>query len=180
VKGTFRDGLKIVFLSILISLISLSCSNPDGPWTVDFEYTHDLTSTASTYMAITGRRSYEYVDVIQIYRTDVKEDEVFGLNSLRRKEFFLESRDKDFIDDFLMKVQSNVMDSLEGCKLPGPEEKVLHILAFDTTLLRVGYFRYYECPVNDRTYGIIRVPDYDLTDTIYYSAELPEYFRTLL
>jgi hypothetical protein len=177
VKKTFNGSLKILFLSIFISLISLSCSNQDGAWTVEGSYSSDLTTASSTYEAITGRKSYEFVDVIQIYRTDMKEYNIVGLRPLRQKEFFLESREKDFIDDFFRRVQSNVTGRLDGCKRPGPEEKVLHILAFDTTLLRVGYFRYYECTVDDKTYGVIR-PIGD--GGVNYSTELPEYFQSLL
>ena len=162
----------ISILSVLI-LSSCSCYDSDGHWMVDARYTWYLTFFPEHYYKLTGCDISDTVDAIQIFVTDMDGDSFLPISTIRQKKLVYESRDKKFIDRFFVATQSKV--EVEGCSYNNIKE-VFHILAYDKTLMRVGYFHYYPCIIRGIHYGKIRPID---DPGLYYSTELAKIFQEI-
>jgi hypothetical protein len=116
----------------------------------------DLIFNTSGYYSREMPNSVASVDVIQIYIVeDKKTNHVLPLKILRRQRLVGEVRKKEDIADFFESFQNIASPGIERCSR-NKAGQVFHIVAFDATLMRVAYFRYYLCSINEAKYGIIR------------------------
>ena len=82
------------------------------------------------------------VDVLQIFKTPAGEAALFDVDKIRSKEWLYETSDAEFIRRFFVDAREDDRDS--DCNVTEVPD-VLHILAFDRDLMRVGYLKYYQC-----------------------------------
>ena len=166
-------SLMVRIMTVLMMLGFITCTQYDSGWKTDSRYSWYLTISSSNYYRLTGTKSSDTVDVIQVYVTDKTDDPFLPLDVLWSKQLVYESREKRFIDRFFIAAQSET--EVDGCHW-NLSDVVFHVIAYDKMLMRVGYFHYYPCTIDEVQYGTIRPID---DPGIYYTAELPKIFEEI-
>jgi hypothetical protein len=126
----------------LLAVICLSCGER-GSWFLDGQYSRHLLGSAEAYGLLTNQDPSETVDALQIYRTPSTGAALFEVDDIRETEWLYESSDPLLIRRFFQAARDSA-DAGE-CN-PARSAEVIHVLAFDRDLMRVGYLRYYPCP----------------------------------
>jgi hypothetical protein len=107
------------------------------PWRVDGEYGSALTLAAPNYLVEMGSDITETADALQIYCVRQHHADFFAVNEILHRKVAFESRDRAHIITFLHAIQQG--KDAQGALSPIQSDK-WHVLVFDRTLLRVGYF----------------------------------------
>lgn len=156
---------KIKSLLVLNAvLIFLGCSKWSDEWELDIDYSLELIVSKESDVLRSA-------NLLQIYSIHSDVDHMPPtLASLRSGSLVCQ------IDD-----QSEIYGFLDFLKKETPQEKlevtsrksaaVFHIVAFDETLKRVGYFRYYQ--IKKGNYGVIR----SLEDALFYVEDIFNFFE---
>jgi len=133
-----RTGLFVIICASTLTV----CSKEDNSWFMDVAYSHALLIGAQYYHLKVKNDSSTTVDTLQIYSTKSEDSELSTLREIRGSHLIFESSDRDFIAHFFQAARTGADG--RGCE-PLHSQVVLHILAFDHDLMRVAYFRYYDC-----------------------------------
>jgi len=144
----------LIILSSLVAMNNISsCSSDNASWKLDATYSEYLTIRSTNYKTITGNEIADTVDAIQIYKTIGSSNDFLSLSELLKKELVFENRDGKLIKSFLL-AANTVIDNAGHCDNINTNR--FHVLLFDHTLMRVGYFLYRGCMNNEgRKYGVI-------------------------
>ena len=126
----------------LVVLSAIACSDRKSSWFLDQAYSSALVRPAQFSELETGTDPADTVDVLQIFRTPAGEAALFDVDEIRSKEWLYETSDAEFIRRFFNDAREDAHDA--SCVATQSPE-VLHVLAFDRELLRVGYLKYYKC-----------------------------------
>ena len=153
---------------MLLCFFVSSCWAWDSTWSLDGRFSFKLIFNYAS--------STNAVDAIQIYKTEVNKehDHILPLHTLRQMSLIYETREKEDIVNFF-KLFTPFLDPplKEECSRKNRKE-VYHVIAFDHTMLRVGYFRYYPC--SGGNYGVVRPLD---DDGLFQNTKLPSFFNEL-
>ncbi len=130
------------YLAILLLVIAGACGPSGSQWFIDGQFSDALTIDAAQDLATSGFDATGAVSVLQVFRSSPEQSELMDVDQIRTLPMVLELRDRTLIEEYLRAAQQTDDDA--ACN-PYDAETVLHFLAFDPDVLRVGYFRYYPC-----------------------------------
>lgn len=112
------------------------------------------------------------ISLLKIYRPvcedSERRDEIVSTYDLVVCDLLKETKDKQEIAEFFKKFK-RIAEKPDGCEIT-PDTEAIHIVAYDSVLMRVAYFRYYLCEDKGEVHGIIRTAD----DKYFYN-EVPVY-----
>lgn len=140
--GSRRRARPSPWLAVLLLLGSAACDRGAAVWFVDGQFSDALTIDAAQHRAATGFEATDAVTTLQVFRSSQSDSELMDVDRIRVLPLILEVRELAKIGEYLRAAQETVTDVT--CN-PYEAQMVLHFLAFDTALQRVGYFRYYPC-----------------------------------
>jgi len=127
---------------LLLPLVAAVAGGRESPWFIDAAYSRHLLGSAQLYELRAKQDSADTVDVLQIFRTTADDAALFDVADIRSKDWVYETSSKEFIATFFSAARES---SPEEC-VTSRAKQVLHVLAFDRELMRVGYLKYYRCP----------------------------------
>lgn len=160
-----KRRLPAFALCVVVALIGATACGRKDPWFIDMAYSAHLLGSAQFYELRTRADSADTVDVVQIYRTSMNDAGMFDVGEIRSQEWMYETSNKDWIASFFSAAREEAPEQCVASRAP----RVLHVLAFDRDLMRVGYFKYYSCPSGElgalAPYG---------TSSLYFSHSLAE------
>ncbi len=130
------------FLGAFLVVALLGCAESDQAWYLDPEYSKSLLLGWQYYQLKTKSDNAQTVDIVQIFRTDLRHSRLRSLREIRSSPFVFESYDRDFIARFFQAARRRT--ECPACN-PLMSAEVLHLVAFDRDLMRVAYFKYYDC-----------------------------------
>lgn len=135
-------GIGIVAAVAWLAIAACGSQERASMWFVDGQFSEALTGRAQQEELAIGRNAVDTVEVVQIFRSSIDESDLIDVDAIRSHELVYEIRDREAIRGFFHAAQNTVPG--DGCD-PYQSSTVLHVLAFDPSLGRVGYFRYYSC-----------------------------------
>ena len=177
-NGYCRMAIKIVkhkqtgiFGTMLACLLFffIGCENSMESWRLDYEYSEYLTIMSTDYKSRYGYNSSDTVDGLRIYRTKQKHYDMYSLNELFSKELVYESKDKQFIKNFIEASQEAIMSL--NC-VSDNEKETFHIIAFNNKSMHAGYYLVNVCSSNSLKYVIIHPLQKEGGSSIYYNSSL--------
>lgn len=176
VKKIFLTTQRKIIFSILILGTSFlaypllkSGYNSKTSWRLDADYSEQLTIDSG----ITGSIQANTVDVIRIYRTFQKHDDMFSLHELFKKDLVFESADKQFIKKFILAAQQIIMHI--DCNR-NKDGEYFHVVFLDNKQMRAGYFLFIRCESDQ--YAIVRSLQKSGGANIYYNSSLLQIFKS--
>ena len=147
----------------LAAFLTAACGQEGAGWFIDSAYSAHLLGSAQFYELRTEADSADTVDGVQIFRTSMDDAAMFDVREIRSQEWVYETSSKEWVGSFFTAARQEAGEQCVASQTPD----VLHVLAFDRDLMRVGYFRYYSCPGNQlgalAPYG---------TSSLYFSRPL--------
>jgi len=173
VKAKRIKLLALFFLTIVVivyPLVRTGCNINREPWRIDSEYSENLTIMATNYAAKTGYNIADTIDSIRIYRIPTKKKDMYRLSTLFKEDLVFETKDKQFIKQFILSAQDTIM-SLHGC-YENQDQETFHIVVLDNTLKRAGYFMYSLCTIKEGRYGIVVPLQKGGGSSIYFNKAL--------
>lgn len=129
-------------LALLLAFFAAACSDQSSSWFLDPAYSSALVRPARFSQMEAGKDPADTVDVLQIFETPARDGALFNVDKIRSKEWLYETSNAEFIRRFFKDARE---DTREVSCVATQSPNVLHVLAFDRDLLRVGYLKYYEC-----------------------------------
>lgn len=172
--GKGKYWMRYCIYSTSLFFILLSCGEKQMPWRLDSEYSMFLTIMAPNYKAMTYSDISDTVDAIRIYRINQKHDDMYSLSELFTKELVFETKDKKFIRKIILAAQDEIMHA--DC-IRIQDQETYHVIAFDNTFMRAGYFIINICKGNGNEYGIVRPLQKRGGSSIYYNKSLIQIFK---
>lgn len=161
--------MLILGIGILVyPLLKSGYNTNKTPWRLDAEYSEQLTIDAG----ISGSLIAKTVDVIRVYRTFQKHDDMFSLSELFKKDLVFESTDKQFIQRFVLAAQQIIMHI--DCK-KNKDNEYYHVILLDNKQMRAGYFLFIRCESGQ--YAIVRSLQKSGEASIYYNSSLLQIFK---
>lgn len=144
-------------ICILFTLFGLAvsftgCSAPES-WFVDTKYSEFLSILSTRYRAIAGNDVSSTVSVVQIFSGSDQKD-VTNFAAIVRGELLFESREPQVIDQIFSSMHVKESEANVGCDMTSNADWIL--VAYDTTLKRVGVIRLYDCGGKVATFVGIR------------------------
>lgn len=170
-----------IFLLIVLMLGLIGCMRERMPWQLDLQYSRYLTVMASEYEKMSGTKSANTVDALRIYKITDKGYKWYNLKELFTKNLVFETKDKQFIRNFVLTAQEDVRD-LNSCNrvYRNLEFDQFYVVMFDNTFMRTGYFLFTVCHSRGKEYGEILVPDESGFGPIgYYNESLISILKTI-
>lgn len=176
VKRIFPFTYRKIILSMLIlgigiliyPLLKSGYITNKPPWRLDAEYSEQLTIDAGT----SGSLLAKTVDVIRVYRTFQKHDDMFSLSELFKNDLVFESTDKQFIHRFVLAAQQIIMHI--DCK-KNKDNEYYHVILLDNKQMRAGYFLFIRCEGGQ--YAIVRSLQKNGGSSIFYNSSLLQIFK---
>lgn len=156
IRCSSRNKVKYPLSLVMFFLCSIpvtACTERNIPWRLDASYSEFLTISASNYKAMTGNDIGGSADAMRIYKTSGTGRKMFSLSHLLNEDPIYESNDKQFIEEFISSAQETIMHA-PNC-FEHRERDSFHILVFDNTFMRAGYFLVIKCTADNETLGII-------------------------
>src|SRR5262249_29235658 len=135
--------LALLPVMLFVVLVTGSCRRAEAPERFDASYSEFLTSLSGNYTAITGEKSADTVDAVQIYRIPSDRFEELSLEQVRAGELAYETRDKAKISLLFQALQAQSGENVE-CNAVS-DKITLHMLAFDNSVRRIGYILIRRC-----------------------------------
>jgi len=168
--------LLFVLILILLTINPKSCSRT--PWKLDDTYSEYLTTNAESYKNNFSSEVYETVDALRVYKVEnPRHLDMYDLPILFDKDMVFETENKNIIKRFLLSAQKQISPH-ENCYDPNENRIVYHILAFDNTFMRVGYFIFVvDCASKGEAYGVIHPLQKDIYTHKYYNKSLLSTFK---
>ena len=108
-------------------------------------------------------------DAMRIYKTKGTENRKFDLSYLLTEDFIYETKDKTLIKEFISTAQETIIN-IPKCS-EHRDRETFHLLVFDNTFMRAGYFLVIKCTVDNEKFGIIS-PLQKGGGSIYYSRSV--------
>jgi hypothetical protein len=173
----FLNKLFSFYLSCLL-LASFAGCQGRTPWRLDPEYSEYLTIKAVDYKEMTGHSSASSVDALRIYRISGSGNDMFSLDELFKRDFLFETRDKEFITNFLIATQDQTTPT--GVCQNIPSGDTLHVVLFDNTFMRAGYFLFKKCKAAETEYGVVLSLQKGGGSNIYYTRSLVQRLTSIL
>ena len=170
-----------LLISFVFIFIQSGCNNNSIPWELDFKYSRYLTSMADEYVQLTGAKSADTVEAIRIYKVTGKRFQWYSLKELFAKELAFETKDKDFIKQFVLASQEDVKD-LTGCDIGNGNKEIdqFFVVMVDNKSNRIGYFALNVCMNQNKEYRKILIPDESgFGPIIYYNKSLVSILKTI-
>lgn len=137
---TMNRNIVLYWLAIL--LVVIGCESESPEWFLDESYSSHLLGSSRFYQLRTGLDSAASIDTVQIFRTDLEHAAMTDLQEIRSQQWVYETSDGEWIESLFLSAREDLSESCVVTK----SKHVLHILAFDRDLMRVGYLKYYPCP----------------------------------
>lgn len=122
--------------------LCLGCASEEGSWRLDGEYSDQLTTMASTYRLVHERDIAETVDLIRIYSFPKRRFPWWG-PQFPKRDMILESGDRQIVRSLIGAAEEQI-EAPPKCDLKW-NQPIVHVLAFDRTQDRVGYFQIVRC-----------------------------------
>jgi len=163
----FKSKLLAVFL---VSLAAIACAESNTPWRLDSLYSEYLTIKAPNYRAMTGNDIADTADAMRIYKTQKTDREMFSLPHLLNEDPIYESKDKQLIRGFISAAQETIMNAPNCFEHRDPV--VFHVVIFDNTFMRAGYFLVIKCTSDNEKFGMISPLMKGGGGSIYYSRSI--------
>lgn len=163
--------MRSILPAVLLCLV-VGCSNGDSSgWYIDSGYSVALITFNEEHPVFRIKDPAATVEVIQIFRSDRGNEALTRVSAIRSKLLVYETRKRDEINSFF---RATRIQSSERCaEVEG--DYVFSILAFDPSLIRVGYIRYFPCRRPDigwfMTYG---------SNSIYSSSETAKLINSII
>lgn len=165
--GIHISNLLAIFL---MGMYVTACAESNIPWRLDSLYSEYLTINASNYRAMTGNDIADTTDAMRIYKTSGTGRKMFSLSHVLNEDPIYESKDKQLIKGFISAAQETIM-SVPNC-FEHRDRDTFHILVFDNTFMRAGYFLVIKCTADNERFGIISPLQKGGGGSIYYSRSV--------
>ena len=143
-RGSRPSSASAPILSLVVPLLlcTAACERGTTVWFIDGQFSDALTIDWAARRTTIGFDATDAVTTLQVFRSSQSESELMDVERIRVLPLVLEVREPDEIKAYLRGAQETVTNVT--CN-PYEAPTVLHFLAFDAALQRVGYFRYYSC-----------------------------------
>jgi hypothetical protein len=166
-----RKILSIVSIAVAL-LLPVACSKSDSSgWYMDPAFSDQLVSFNEANPAFVRQDPAIAVEVLQIFRSERKDDVFGSLSDLRAKLLVYETRNRDEIRSFF---RATRILSDERCPdIQG--DYVFSILAFDPSLIRLGYIKYYPCKRSDLGWFVTLA-----SNSVYESSATAKVFNSII
>lgn len=172
--GIHISNLLAIFL---IGMYVTACAESNIPWRLDSLYSEYLTIKAPNYRAMTGNDIADTADAMRIYKTRRTSREMFSLSHLLNEDPIYESKDKQLIKGFISAAQETIMNAPNCFEHRDPD--TFHVVVFDNTFMRAGYFLVIKCTANNEKFGIISPLMKGGGGSIYYSRSIITFLEKL-
>lgn len=183
-SSLFKLPLVLIIGMFIYLLVKAGCSRETHPWQLDHKFSRHLTIMAPEYKKMTGSEISGTVDALSIYKVTSKSYQWYGLGELFKKELVFETKDKHYINGFILAAQERTdIDDSNGCwaDIKKRESDKFYVVMLDNTIKRAGYFLATFCKSQGKEYGMILVPDSSgFGPIVYHNESLIPIFRTMV
>lgn len=148
-------------------VVALGCSDGSSGWVSDRGLSERLVFPASAQSAA---EIHARIGVIQIFKTPSDDSAIRSVREAWSETMLLDERDADAIRELVTSLSATVSPPKDCDHLKSPS--VIHIMAFDTQLSRVGYIRGFFCQ-GSKVIALRPLGDAGIS----YNSELPRVLR---
>jgi hypothetical protein len=170
VKNIILSTFICVVFFCICSFASINRMDDKIKWTLDPEYSANLTITSTNYKAITNSEVYDAVNILRIYKNIDCKATILTLPEILSKKIIFESGDKNIIKKIISSAQIEQLN-IKNCYQNKSCEK-FYIVAFNRKEKKAGYFILSQCSVTGELIGIIQPFQKGDSSTIYFNKIL--------